>query len=177
MLRDVNTWQVVFEIGVDPTIGVLHCRCCRQRCNTTSSIMAADAHSPGSPSQALADLHISLEVDPSPASSPPPMLNGFKTAVNGLHHITGSQDGLDPMSKLQQELERTREEKDELATQYRNLLGKLQTMRNTLGNKLKQDAVCTTPIPHPLESCTHARTILGRARQTRTINSPTDCAE
>ncbi|KAH9996701.1 hypothetical protein BJV74DRAFT_877401 [Russula compacta] len=44
------------------------------------------------------------------------------------------------MSKLQQELEHTREERDELATQYRNLLGKLQTMRNTLGNKLKQDA-------------------------------------
>lgn len=114
--------------------------------NTTSSIMAADAHSPGSPSQALADLHISLEVNPSPASSPPPMLNGFKASVNGLHHTPGGQDGLDLVSKLQQELERTREEKDELATQYRNLLGKLQTMRNTLSNKLKQDAVCAPPI-------------------------------
>jgi hypothetical protein len=112
--------------------------------------MAADAHSPGSPSQALADLHISLEVNPSPASSPPPMLNGFKAAVNGLHHTPGGQDGLDLVSKLQQELERTREEKDELATQYRNLLGKLQTMRNSLSNKLKQDAVCAPPIPGPL---------------------------
>ena len=78
------------------------------------------------------------------------MLNGFKTAVNGLHNTPGSQDGLDPVSKLQQELERTREEKDELATQYRNLLGKLQTMRNSLSNKLKQDAVCVPPIPGPL---------------------------
>src|SRR6266566_2289895 len=75
--------------------------------------MAADAHSPGSPSQALADLHISLEVNPSPASSPPPMLNGFKAAVNGLHHTPGGQDGLDLVSKLQQELERTREQQVE----------------------------------------------------------------
>ncbi len=86
------------------------------------------------------------------------MLNGFKPAVNGIHHTTGAQDGLDPVSKLQQELERTREEKDELATQYRNLLGKLQTMRNTLGNKLKQDAVCARPIPEPLDLAAHART-------------------
>ncbi|KAG6834980.1 hypothetical protein H0H93_005946 [Arthromyces matolae] len=46
----------------------------------------------------------------------------------------------DPIAKLQRELERTREEKDTLATQYRNLLAKLTTMRTTLGNKLKQDA-------------------------------------
>jgi hypothetical protein len=77
------------------------------------------------------------------------MLNGFKPAVNGIHH-TAAPDGLDPISKLQQELERTRDEKDELATQYRNLLGKLQTMRNTLGNKLKQDAVCSTQYPRAL---------------------------
>lgn len=103
--------------------------------------MAADAHPPGSPSQALADLHISLGVNPSPASSPPPMLNGFKAAVNGLHHNTPSgQDGLDLVSKLQEELKCTREEKDGLAMQYRNLLERLQTMRNSLSNKLKQDA-------------------------------------
>ena len=91
------------------------------------------------------------------------MLNGFKAAVNGLHHTPEGQDGPDLVSKLQQELERTREEKDELATQYRNLLGKLQTMRNSLSNKLKQDAVCAPPIPHPLEKFIHARTSSGRA--------------
>ncbi|KAH9956216.1 hypothetical protein BC827DRAFT_1364412 [Russula dissimulans] len=101
--------------------------------------MATDAHSLGSPSQTLADLHISLEGHPSPGSTPLPAVNGFKAAVNGIHHA-GGEDGLDSMGKLQQELKRTREEKDELATQYRNLLGKLQTMRNTLGNKLRQDA-------------------------------------
>jgi hypothetical protein len=91
------------------------------------------------------------------------MLNGFKTAINGLHHTPGDQDGLDLVSKLQQELERTREEKDELATQYRNLLGKLQNMRNSLSNKLKQDAVRAPPIPGPLEIFTHARTHLRKS--------------
>ena len=50
-------------------------------------------------------------------------------------------EDLDPIQRLEQELQRTREEKDTLATQYRNLLAKLTTMRTTLGNKLKQDAV------------------------------------
>jgi len=93
--------------------------------------MVVDAHSPSSPSQTLAGLHLSLDGDS------PPIVNGFKPAVNDVHHV-GSEDALDPLSRLQQELERTREERDEFATQYRNLLGKLQTMRNTLGNKLKQ---------------------------------------
>jgi len=63
-------------------------------------------------------------------------------------HISPSdEDDLDPVAKLQRELERTREEKDTLATQYRNLLAKLTTMRTTLGNKLKQDAVRTAPLP------------------------------
>ena len=46
---------------------------------------------------------------------------------------------------LQQELQRTREEKEALAGQYRNLLAKLQTMRTTLGNKLQKDAVRGAP--------------------------------
>ena len=63
--------------------------------------------------------------------------------VNG-HTSPGDEDddsNFDPVAKLQRELERTREEKDTLAAQYRNLLAKLTTMRTTLGNKLKQDAV------------------------------------
>jgi hypothetical protein len=107
--------------------------------------MSAHAHSPSSPSQTLADLHLSLDVNSTPDPSPPPIVNGFKTGVNGSHHTRG-EDGLDSISRLQQELERTREEREEFATKYRNLLGKLQTMRNTLGNKLKQDAV-SAPSP------------------------------
>jgi hypothetical protein len=47
----------------------------------------------------------------------------------------------DPVVRLQLELDRTKEEKDTLSAQYHNLLAKLTTMRTTLGNKLKQDAV------------------------------------
>ncbi|KAI0074083.1 hypothetical protein K474DRAFT_1602144 [Panus rudis PR-1116 ss-1] len=67
--------------------------------------------------------------------SPPP--NG----VNG-NAATHDEDleGLDPVQRLERELQRTREEKDTLAAQYRNLLAKLTAMRTTLGNKLKQDA-------------------------------------
>jgi hypothetical protein len=51
------------------------------------------------------------------------------------------EEGLDPIEKLKRELGREKEEKENLAAQYRNLLAKLTTMRTSLGNKLKQDAV------------------------------------
>jgi hypothetical protein len=64
--------------------------------------------------------------------------------LNG-HAANGSEDSedadLDPVERLQKELERTKEEKDVLASQYRTLLSKLTAMRTTLGNKLQQDAV------------------------------------
>jgi hypothetical protein len=60
--------------------------------------------------------------------------------MNGRRHDDDDGD-LDPVQKLQRELERTNEEKEQLATQYRALLAKLTTLRTTLGNKLKQDAV------------------------------------
>ena len=65
-------------------------------------------------------------------------MNGIQSANGSAHH---DSEDLDPVQRLEQELQRTREEKDALATQYRNLLAKLTTMRTTLGNKLKQDAV------------------------------------
>jgi predicted nuclease with TOPRIM domain len=49
------------------------------------------------------------------------------------------------LEAVQAELERTRSEKEHLNTQYRTLLGKLTAMRNTLGEKLKEDAV--SPLP------------------------------
>ncbi|KAI9509323.1 hypothetical protein F5148DRAFT_773951 [Russula earlei] len=101
--------------------------------------MAADAHSSNSSSHTLEDLHLSFGGHSASEPPPPPLVNGFKATANGSNQ-RGGEDDLDPLSKLQQELVHAREERDELATQYRNLLGKLQTMRNTLGNKLKQDA-------------------------------------
>jgi hypothetical protein len=92
-------------------------------------------------SPAFADGRLSLD---SGRSSPP--VNGTNGTPNGRRHDDDDDDddddgGLDTVQKLQRELERTIEEKDNLATQYRNLLAKLTTMRTTLGNKLKQDAV------------------------------------
>ena len=76
--------------------------------------------------------------------SPPP-LNGLKSDGDASQtQPTGDSEDLDPVQRLEQELQRTREEKDALATQYRNLLAKLTTMRTTLGNKLQQDAVRTS---------------------------------
>jgi hypothetical protein len=66
--------------------------------------------------------------------SPVKYSNGY-SVTNGVDSIE------DPVERLQLELERTRDEKEALATQYRNLLAKLTQMRTSLGNKLKQDAV------------------------------------
>lgn len=45
------------------------------------------------------------------------------------------------ISQLREELRRTQEEKDSLASQHQTLLSKVSNIRNTLGAKLKQDAV------------------------------------
>ena len=92
------------------------------------------------------DGHTSRQsLDAERALGSPPPLNGIQSANGNAHH---DSEDLDPVQRLEQELQRTREEKDALATQYRNLLAKLTTMRTTLGNKLKQDAVrvCCPPL-------------------------------
>lgn len=106
------------------------------------------------PEQALADLRFSGELDRASFTPPPPLTNG--SIANG-QPANGSDDleGLDPIERLQKELERTKEEKDTLASQYRNLLSKLTTMRTTLGNKLKQDAVCLFNTPFLLKFANH----------------------
>lgn len=53
------------------------------------------------------------------------------------------EDAEERIRRLEDELVRTREEKEQFEAQYRSLLGKLTNMRNTLGDKLKQDAVST----------------------------------
>ncbi|KAJ7738891.1 hypothetical protein B0H14DRAFT_2991517 [Mycena olivaceomarginata] len=86
----------------------------------------------GSMSQTLSETRLSLDSDRSSTPSPFVHSNGH-TLVNG----SKKSDDDEPSDH---QLERTREEKETLAAQYRNLLAKLTTMRTTLGNKLKQDA-------------------------------------
>lgn len=88
----------------------------------------------------LNQLHLSTD------SGDPPPSNGHTKQPNTQH---GEDDpSLDPVERLQKELERTRQEKDAFESQYNGLVAKLTTMRMTLGNKLKQDAVCRPPL-HP----------------------------
>lgn len=54
---------------------------------------------------------------------------------------SGSQDEGSRIQSLEAELDRVANEKDHLEAQYRGLLAKLTTMRSTLGEKLRQDAV------------------------------------
>ena len=95
-------------------------------------------------------------------------------AANGSNGSEGSEDGdLDPVERLQKELERTKEEKDVLASQYRTLLSKLTAMRTTLGNKLQQDAVSL--FRHVSLFIQHSTSCgLGRTRPAGTSNSAAD---
>lgn len=56
--------------------------------------------------------------------------------VNGVNGKEGKT-----VTELEIELSLMRNEKETFEGQYRALLGKLTSMRNTLGDKLKQDAV------------------------------------
>ena len=103
----------------------------------------SNAQSPQSSVTSLehATAALRLSVDSDRDSQDPPLTNG---KPNG-HAANGCEDpddaDLDPVERLQRELERTKEEKDVLASQYRTLLSKLTAMRTSLGNKLQQDAV------------------------------------
>lgn len=97
-----------------------------------SSDSESPAHEPNGSRQ-------SLDSDRSPS----PLKGHNGTAANGTPEDLSH---LDPIQRLQHELQRTKEEKDALAAQYRNLVSKLTTMRTTLGNKLKQDAVRTVNV-------------------------------
>jgi hypothetical protein len=120
-----------------------------------------------------------LSVDSDRDTQNPSLMNGSPDghAANGSNGCEDSEDGdLDPVERLQKELEWTKEEKDVLASQYRTLLSKLTAMRTTLGNKLQQDAV--SPRWHALPSVAHSTSFgLGRTRPARTSDSATDSGE
>lgn len=105
--------------------------------STNGSLPSSPTGSISEQSKILSELRLSADIERS--SSPVPAINGHSP----LKQNDVNDKDLDVVSRLQNELERTKEEKEQLASQYRNLLSKLTTMRTTLGNKLKQDAVCT----------------------------------
>ena len=143
-----------------------------------------DEHSnarPSQPSFSLGGIEnatavLRLSVDSDHDAQTPPLTNGNTDdhATNGSNTSQDSDDDdLDPVERLQRELERTKEEKDVLTSQYRTLLSKLTAMRTTLGNKLQQDAV--SPHRHVLQFVAHSTTCgLGRTRPARTSNSTID---
>ncbi|KAF9051851.1 hypothetical protein BJ165DRAFT_1413784 [Panaeolus papilionaceus] len=79
----------------------------------------------------------SIDSDRSLGAASPPIHPNGHASTNGNDNL---DDIKDPVERLQRELEFTKEEKEKLATQYRNLLAKLTQMRTSLGNKLQQDA-------------------------------------
>jgi predicted nucleic acid-binding Zn-ribbon protein len=66
-------------------------------------------------------------------------LNGSNEHVNGRNSEEDAPE--DRIAELEAELERTKEERENYASQYQALLARIQTMRTTLGNKLREDAV------------------------------------
>lgn len=101
--------------------------CAATSCTLTMSVAASP------PLQDTNGVRSSLDSERSSSPSPAKGLNG--------HADEHDLADMDPVERLQAQLERTRQEKDALAAQYNHLLAKLTTMRTTLGNKLKQDAV------------------------------------
>ncbi|KAH6918117.1 hypothetical protein BKA70DRAFT_1456482 [Coprinopsis sp. MPI-PUGE-AT-0042] len=71
-------------------------------------------------------------------TDPSPIVNGINANGDGPHE--SESNDADTMDSLRAELDKTKEEKDALATQYNSLLTKLTDMRTRLGAKLKQDA-------------------------------------
>jgi hypothetical protein len=70
--------------------------------------------------------------------------NGTSAAVKGQNGLHSSGDGA-LVNELQDELERTKVEKETLEGQYRTLLDRLSEMKSKIGLKLQQDAVRSRP--------------------------------
>lgn len=102
-----------------------------------------------SPSEAVKAANNALDELTTAAASGDGEPNAFSVKMNGSnginHHEEGddeeAEEGMDKVAQLQAELARTREERETYANQYKTLLSRLGTMRSTLGDKLKQDAV------------------------------------
>lgn len=94
--------------------------------------------------QALEELRLSIDdadSNPIPNGLHSNGVNGKASSPSPRSSGEHSVDRTDRAAVLQRELEKCRQEKDALSTQYQNLVSRLNSMRNTLGNKLRQDAV------------------------------------
>lgn len=80
--------------------------------------------------------------DAGPSNSPPP--TPF-TDLPPSEIPEETTDNASRISQLEEELEVVRGEKESLGNQYRALLGKLTAMRQSLGDKLREDAVSCLP--------------------------------
>jgi len=76
--------------------------------------------------------------DAGPSTSPPPPPPADLPPTEQPDEPT---DNASRINQLEEELEVVRGEKESLGNQYRALLGKLTTMRQSLGDKLREDAV------------------------------------
>jgi hypothetical protein len=76
--------------------------------------------------------------DAGPSTSPPPPPAADLPPTDKPDE---SVDNADRITQLEEELEVVRGEKESLGNQYRALLGKLTAMRQSLGDKLREDAV------------------------------------
>lgn len=63
-------------------------------------------------------------------------------------HVVQATEGAqskheEEMQALREELEEAHEGKEHFETQYNNLLGRVNTIKTSLGNRMKADAVCS----------------------------------
>lgn len=86
--------------------------------------------------------HADLPAEPSDAATPSADANADADPDDSASEAgsDSSASSSTRLARLEQDLERTRAEKDQLATQYRSLLSKLTAMRQSLGDRLREDA-------------------------------------
>jgi predicted nucleic acid-binding Zn-ribbon protein len=68
----------------------------------------------------------------------------LRKALEGVSHNDRdkpSQDAQAEIQSLREELEEANEGKEHFETQYKNLLGRVNTIKTSLGDRLKADAV------------------------------------
>lgn len=84
-----------------------------------------------------------------PAPAPPSAASSSQTGAASDEGDADEEDEEDDREALLMQLAQARDEKAALEKQYRALVAKVGTMRDTLGKKLREDAVRFIPACHP----------------------------